>query len=367
MRLTLILLVSLLFASCMKDDPLNKPFVSSDPKDINDGLLLSTPQAEGIDAQKLNSIISSTYENENLWSIRSLLVFRNNRLVAETYHKNENDITTRHLIWSCTKQVMGMLTGIAVDQGLIASLDDPMSAYLPEILTSHPDKADITIEQLITMRSGIDYSNDGVGGETDKILREIPDRITEFILDRPMIYAPGTEFFYKDGDPQLMSAVIQSAAGKPTDEWADEHLFSKIGVTNYKWVRYKDGTSLGGFGIETTPREMAKMAMCVANGGSYDNEQIISAQWISEMLSVQVEIPDADFQFGYYWWLDTTRNIQFTWGHGGQFAFIVPDQDLIVVMTSLPNTQGDYQIQAGEALPVVDQIIEACNDQNSTL
>ncbi len=74
-----------------------------------------------------------------------------------------------------------------------------------------------------------------------------------------------------------------------------------------------------------------------------------------------MEIADADYQFGYYWWLDTKRNIQFTWGHGGQFAFIVPDQDLIVVMTSIPNTQGDYQIQADEALPVVDQIIEACN------
>ena len=197
MRLTLILLVSLLFASCMKDDPLNQAFVSSDPIEINDGLILSTPQAEGIDAQKLNSIISSTYENENLWSIRSLLVFRNNKLVAETYHKNESDITTRHLIWSCTKQVMGMLTGIAVDQGLIASLDDPMSDYLPEILTSYPDKAEITIEQLITMRSGIDYNNDGVGGETDKILREIPDNITDYILDRPMIYAPGSEFFIR--------------------------------------------------------------------------------------------------------------------------------------------------------------------------
>lgn len=353
--------MGLLFSSCLKDDPLNLPFVSSEPEEINDGLILSTPQAEGMDAEMLQSIISSTYENEDLWSTRSLLVFRNNRLVAETYHKNANDITTRHLIWSCTKQVMGMLTGIAVDQGLIASLDDPISDYLPEILTAYPDKSEITLDQLITMRSGIDYNNDGVGGETDKVLREIPDNITDFVLNRPMIYEPGSEFFYKDGDPQLMSAVIQSAAGRTTDLWADEVLFSKIGVTNYNWVRYKDGTSLGGFGIETTPREMAKMAMCVANGGSYNNQQVISSAWIEQMLSVQVEIPDANYLFGYYWWLDTTRNIQFMWGHGGQFAFIVPDQELLVVMSSIPNTQGDYQIHADEALPVVDQIIEACN------
>ena len=67
-----------------------------------------------------------------------------------------------------------------------------------------------------------------------------------------------------------------------------------------------------------------------------------------------------EIKFGYYWWFDTTRNIHFTWGHGGQFAFIVPDNQLIVVMTSIPNTQGDYQIQADEALLVVDEIINAC-------
>ena len=93
--------------------------------------------------------------------------------------------------------------------------------------------------------------------------------------------SPGTDFYYNDGDPQLMSAVIQSAAGKPADEWADEVLFSKIGVRNYNWVRYKDGTTLGGFGIETTPREMAKIAMCVADSGRFNDQQIISAEWIS--------------------------------------------------------------------------------------
>ena len=210
------------------------------------------------------------------------------------------------------------------------------------------------------MQSGNDYDNDGVGGETDKVLRQIPDDITEFVLSRPMRTTPGTEFNYNDGDPQLMSAIIQNATGLPTDDWAHEVLFSRIGVSNYNWVRYKDGTSLGGFGIETTPREMAKIAMCVADSGRAGGHQVISSNWIRDMLSVQVEIPDASYLFGYYWWLDTSRNIQFMWGHGGQFAFIAPDHQLIVVMSSIPNTQGDYQIQADEVLPVVDEIISAC-------
>jgi CubicO group peptidase (beta-lactamase class C family) len=359
MRTIIILLISLAFTSCMKDENMNMPFDSFEPRQIGDGLVISTPQEEGIDPDQLEQIYRATYADENLWSLRSLLVFRNNRLVAEAYLKDVDDITTRHLIWSCTKQVMGILTGIAVDQGIIASIDDPISDYLPEVLTDYPEKSAITIEHLITMQSGNDYNNDGVGGETDKVLRQIPDNITDFVLSRPMRNEPGTDFYYNDGDPQLMSAILQRAASLPADAWADEVLFSRIGVDNYNWIRYKDGTSLGGFGIETTPREMAKIAMCVADSGIAGGQQIVSAGWIAEMTSPKIEVSDG-YSFGYYWWVDTSRKIHFTWGHGGQFAFIVPDYQLIVVMSSIPNTQGDYQISAGEALPVVDEIIKAC-------
>lgn len=353
------IVIALVLTSCLKEDQLNLPYNSIQPKYINDGHQISSLSDENLDSLLLTTIFKETYTSENLWPIRSLLVFRNNKLVAETYHKNENDITNRQMIWSCTKQVMGVLTGIALDKGVINSIADPISKYLKDDLIDYPEKSDITIEQLIIMKSGIDYNNDGVAGETDKILRQIPENITSYILSLPMKTKAGSEFFYKDGDPQLMSAIIHKASEQTTDEWADQVLFSKIGVKNYNWVRYKDGTTLGGFGIETTPREMAKIALCVADSGRYNNEQIVSKSWITEMTKTQVEV-STDYSFGYYWWIDVKRNIHFMWGHGGQFAFIVPDQNLIVVMTSIPNTQGKYQIQADEALVVVDQIIEAC-------
>jgi CubicO group peptidase (beta-lactamase class C family) len=72
---------------------------------------------------------------------------------------------------------------------------------------------------------------------------------------------------------------------------------------------------------------------------------------------MQVET-NFDYEFGYYWWIDSSRNIKFMWGHGGQFAFIIPDKNIVVVFTSIPNTQGDYEIHADEVLPVVDRIID---------
>jgi CubicO group peptidase (beta-lactamase class C family) len=358
MRPIIIILIALALTGCLKDDPLNMPFDSFLPVDLNDGLILSRPADEGIDPVKLTSIYKKVYEDENLWPLRSMLVFRNNKLVSEAYLKSEDDISTPHLIWSCTKQVIGILTGIALDKGILSSIDAPLSECLANEVEKHPDKASITLRQLLTMHSGIDYNNDGTSGQTDKVLRQLPPEIIPFILSRPMRNSPGTDFYYNDGDPQLVSAIIQKATGKPTDEWAKEMFFSKIGVNNYKWLRYKDGTTLGGFGIETTPRELAKIAMCVANDGLYNNVQIVSSSWISEMTSPLYSFPD-DFSFGYLWWGDTSRNVHFMWGHGGQFAFIVPSKSLVVVMTSLPNTQADYEIRAEEVLPVIDEIISA--------
>jgi CubicO group peptidase (beta-lactamase class C family) len=361
MRQTFILLVLILLSGCLKDDPMNKPFNSFVPEEINDGLTISTPDVEKIDSEKLTNVYNKIYADENLWSLRSLLVFRNGKLISESYLKDENHRTQPQLIWSCTKQVIGILTGIALEEGIIGSLDDPMAKYLSGIDENHPEKAGITIRQLITMHSGIDYDNDGVEGETDKVLRQIPDELTSFVLARPMRTDPGTSFWYNDGDPQLVASLIQETTGMPADQWADEVFFSKIGVNNYHWVRYKDGTTLGGYGIETTPREMGKIALFVADSGRFENLQVVAPEWIRQMTTPQVET-DMDIDFGFYWWLDTDRGIHFMWGHGGQFAFIVPSKSLVVVMTSIPNTQGKYQIQADEALLVVDQIIEACRD-----
>ncbi len=355
-----ILLISLSMlafgGSCLQPDPLNQQMKSIQPLDIGDGLALSTPSVQNVDSAALTDIYRDMHDEQLHWQFRSMLVFRNGNLIAESYMKDDADRTTRHLIWSCTKQFIGVLTGMALEEGLIESIDDPISRYLPAETSRHPDKQNIRLRNLLTMQSGIDYNNDGVTGQTDKILRQIPDDITDFVLSRPMYAEPGTDFRYKDGDPQLVSAVIQSAAGKPTDEWADEVLFSKIGFRNYRWIRYRDGVTLGGFGIETTPRELAKFALCVADSGRHKGEQIIDPDWLNLMTS-EMAVSDEDFSFGFFWWINTARNIKLMWGHGGQFAFIVPSRNLVVIMTSIPNTQGDHQIQGLEGLEIVDRII----------
>ena len=339
--------------SCLKEEELKKPFISYTPAQLNDGWQVSSPENEGIDAGKLQKIYIDFHEDQDLWQARSLLVFKNGKLLAESYTKDDNDQTTPRAIWSCTKQVMGLLTGIALQDGLIGSVNDSISSYLPET-TDYPDKKDITIEQLLTMSSGIDYSNDGLAGQSDDILRQLPDNITGFILGLTQAYKPGEKNVYKDCDPQLVACIIQNACGKKTSDWAKEVLFDPLQIKNLQWMDYKDGYTLGGFGIMTTPREMAKFGQLVLDSGMWSGTSLVNEHWIKEMTTIRVN-DLYSYQFCYLWWKDLSRNMTYMHGHGGQYVCIIPDKNLIVVMTAEVNTQDDFQF--GEvAFDWVDRI-----------
>ncbi len=353
-----LILFLLFLTSCLFEDELKKPFVSYYPMELNDGWNLSTPENEGIDAQILSQIYADFHADQDIWQARSLLVFRNGKLIAESYTKDDNDQTTPRAIWSCTKQVMGLLTGIALEKGLINSVNDSISKYLPET-EKYSDKKNITIEQLLTMSSGIEYSNDGLSGQSADVLRQLPENITEFILARPLAHKPGEVNFYKDGDPQLVSCVIQKTCGKKTSEWAEDVLFNPLQIENLDWMEYKDGTTLGGFGIMTTPRELAKFGQLVLDSGMWKGNQLVNKAWIKEMTTIRVE-DLYSYQFGYLWWKDRSRNMTYMHGHGGQYVCIIPDKKLVVVMTAEVNTQDDFQF-GKEAFDWVDKIVEIAN------
>lgn len=354
--LTLIIIPVL--SSCLQEDELKKPFVSNTPNELHDGWNLSSPENEGIDARKLEEIYTDFHNDQDIWQARSLLVFRNGNLVAESYTKDDFDQSTPRAMWSCTKQVVGLLTGIAIEKGLIESVNDSIGRYLPET-ENYPDKKNITIEQLLTMKSGIDYSNDGLSGQSDDILRQLPDNITGFILARSLANTPGEKTMYKDCDPQLIACVIQQTSGKKTREWTKDVLFNPLKIKNLEWMDYKDGTTLGGFGILSTPREMAKFGQLVLDSGMWKGNEIAGKKWIQEMTKVRVENMFS-FQFGYLWWKDESRKMTYMHGHGGQYVCIIPDKKLVVVMTAEVNTQDDFQL-GKEAFDWVDKIVEICD------
>ena len=362
LKITLLAVSCIILTSCLKEDDLKLPFKTYIPANLNDGWELSTPIQESINEAELEKIYRNFHESKDLWQVRSLLVFRNNKLVAESYTKNPAEITQPVPIWSCTKQVMGILQGIAIEQGLIDGVTDNLQKYLPEEISRHSNKGAITIQNLLKMQSGIDYNNEGLNGETSKLMREIPDNSIDFVLGLDILFSQGEKFHYNDGDPFLISAILQKQTGKTTKDWAKEVLFSKLNMKNYDWIVYKDGVTMGGFGISATPREMARIGHLVLNKGYWNGQQIVNSEWIAEMTSPKVSKEKVNFynkSFGYFWWIDESREVVFMAGQGGQYVFIKPSKNLIMVATADASNGNVFEMDT--ALEIFDRIDNITN------
>ncbi len=301
---------------------------------------------------QLTAAFRSVHADIDLWQIRSVSLFRHGRIIAESYMKDDIDRIQERQMWSCTKQIIGILIGIAFDQNLLASLDDPIEKYMPAV-QGYSDKRSITIRHLLTMSSGIAYTNDGFNGQTINILQQKPDDLLDYILSRPLNTQPGQQFSYKDGDTQLLSILLEHVTGKPTHLWAQDVLFQPLGIKRMQWLRYKDGATLGAFGILSTPREMSKIAQCVMNGGMYNGRQIISRQWIQRMITRQIRA--SNYAFGFQWWISEERNVFFMSGNGGQYFVCYPEKQCIVAITSEPNTLGNFRILNTQGLNIAQQ------------
>ena len=358
LRIVPLMAVILLLQGCINEPEMKVPFSDFSPTDIADGWRLSTPSLENIDSLALRTVYSDFHADEASWQARSLSVYRNGALVAESYTKDVSDRVKPRAIWSATKQVVGVLVGIALDRRIIRSLDDSIVSYLPEVGASFPDKAGITIRDLLTMRSGIGYNNYGIDGDDSQIMQGIPDSYLRFILGKQLLFTPGEEFDYKDSDPQLLATILERATGRKLDEWADDVLFSHIGLRNYRWLGYRDGSTYGSFGIMTTPREMAKITQLVLNGGIWRGTRIVSKAWVEDMTAPLVDAGDK--AFGYQWWSYPEHGTYFMNGNGRQLAFVFPAQDLVVVITSETNVQGKFNLPTPVGRNYASRIAALC-------
>lgn len=359
--LTILLSLPALFGqtSCLNESELKEPFRTLVPEPLADGWEISAPQDEGVEAEALETIFKDFHADREIWQVRSLLVIRNGKLTAESYTKDPTDRDRLHPVWSCTKQVLALLIQQAIEQQIMAETDTPISDYLPEVVRTHPEKAAITVDHLLTMTSGIDFSNSGFNGGSNQLLKQIPGRSVEFVLGLPMHSPPGTRFNYSDGDPQILSAILQTCTGCPVDEWAAQTLFAPLEIERYEWLRYRDGITMGAWGLSLRPRDFAKIGQLVADRGSWKNRRLISPQGIERLTEEKIPARKVDYHeksFGYYWWVDPARQTIFMNGQGGQFVCVHPDKTLVVVVTAEPNTQGSHQFSVDAMFSLFDRI-----------
>ena len=320
-------------------------------------------------------------------NVHSLLVTRGEKLLVERYFTGSDEIMNRreknvvhdadtlHDMKSVSKSVASLVFGIAVDRGLIGSLDQPILNFFPELSDLRsPEKDRLTLAHALTMTMGLKWeeATPATGDEDNDEARMNRARDgCRFVLGSlPVTDPAGQKFFYNTGALKLTSAIVRKATGHPLDELARTALFEPLGITPVEWERRKGDTDTGG-GLRLRPRDMVKIGQLVLNGGNWNGRQIVSKAWIDASMAPHTKA-SARYDYGYLWWLGRSphngREIRVlaALGRGGQSIRIVPELDLVVAVTA-----GYYQDYSGQAFAlqrgIFDDVLKAhCHRPNQT-
>lgn len=265
--------------------------------------------------------------------LHSLLISHRGELVFEEYY-NGADPRRPANMKSASKSVISALIGIAIDEGHIKSVEDSITKYFPEYIFNQtdPDKQLITIENLLTMQSGLETTSNRNYGKW-----VLSENWVEFVLNQPLVAKPGTRMLYSTGSTHLLSAILTRASGINTKEFAQKHLASQLGYSMSYWSRDPQGIYFGGNDMEMTPRQMLAFGELYLNKGVHEGRQIIPTNWVKESYRPHVLSPRGQGRYyGYGWWLRDLAGmlVPVAWGYGGQLIFVVEPMDLVVVATS---------------------------------
>lgn len=342
-----------LLGSCMVDTPVKPEYRGFQPVNQNDSWLVSSPANENMDSALLESAFRLVYEENRFVMARSLLVLRNGKLVGEAYPHNPEDARQIQNIQSCTKSFTSILAGIALSKGLLDSVAQPLSTIYPENFGTHSDKKDITLEDALTMRTGIDFNDD----KNTLDLYQGSGNSVDYVLSFPKMYPAGVVFHYHDGSPHLISAAIQKRYGKPLSSFADEFLFKPLQITEWKWEAAKDGITFGAFSLYMKPRDVAKFGQLLLNNGRWNGQQLVDSSWINKATQPRVNSDAQGASYGYYFWIYPAYPGYAAIGHGGQRIFVVPSKQLVVVYTAWPYTSDTLFDNFAE---LSDLIVKSC-------
>ncbi|MEH2485680.1 serine hydrolase domain-containing protein [Bradyrhizobium sp. AZCC 2230] len=336
------------------------------PAKRDDGWSVSSANADNDVDQAALCRMADRLESSGA-NIHAVLVARHGRLAFERYFRGSDEVPSRffgvrvtdvsfdantlHNLKSCSKSVASLVVGIAIDQGLIRSIDEPVFSFFPELSDLRsPDTDRILLSHVLTMSMGLKWveATPATGDDNDEVRMHMAPDASRYVLGLPVTAPAGQEFFYNTGALALLSAIVRKATVRPLDEFARTALFDPLGITEFQWNRFKGDSDAGG-GLRLRPRDMAKIGQLVLAGGRWNDRQIVSKAWIEASTTMKLRATDGQ-SYGYLWWLRSTqlngRVVQSiaAQGRGGQSIRIVPELDLVVAVTA-----GYYQDYSPEA------------------
>lgn len=278
----------------------------------------------------------------------AFLVVQHDRLVYERYFDGAraDDLQTS---FSAAKSFVSTLVGIAADQGLL-DVSEPVTAYLPELAKRDERFADITVRDLLTMSSGIHYTEAGLPWSDDALtyygtdLRELA--LTHTTIDEP----PARTWRYDNFHPLLLGMVLERVTGTSVSDFMAENLWQPLGAeADATWSLDSESSGFEKMesGINARPRDYARFGLMMLHGGRWNGHRIVSRDWVEEATAASTATDPADF-YQYMWWVGPPEDGGdppfFAHGKYGQLVGVFPEQDMVIVR--LGSTDGGVDWQA---------------------
>jgi len=280
-----------------------------------------------------------------------MVVKGDGEVLYENYWRG-NDRDTRWISWSVGKSFISALIGIALEEGRIASIDDQLVTYAPELEGTAYDG--VTIKDALEMSSGVAWNEDYSDPDSDiaRFGRALAfgSSMIDFAKTLEGKHKPGTVNYYNSMDAQVLGLVLQNAVGMSPSEYLEEKIWSKIGAEHDGyWVLDDSGAELAAGGVNVTLRDYARFGLLYLNKGNWNGEQIVPAEWVKashtpdapQLMPGRQEISDTVWGYGYLWWLPREADGPYTAvGIYNQFIYVDPEHDLVIVKTSANSGYG---------------------------
>ena len=267
----------------------------------------------------------------------SFLVIRNDSILYETYRGGWNDTLTSNL-FSATKSIVGMLVGIAMDEGKIGSVDDKVMKYIPEY--NRGRQKDITIRNLLTMSAGMDWDEAYASLFSVTTHGYYGNDLYKLIMGLDIVDTPGVQYSYRSGETQLLSFVLEAATGETISKYAEKKLWRPMmaGQDAFWLLDKKDGDEKSFCCFHTTARDAARFGRLMLNMGNWNGRQLVSRKYMEEALAPASYLKDQWGKdlltyYGYQTWIMNYNGERCPYFRGmlGQYIIAIPSKNAVVV------------------------------------
>ncbi len=333
------------------------------------GWTMSTPDAEGFDVAALTAL-DAEFAAGRHGQVTGMFITRHGRVVVDKTYEHDFDRLFEgrdpvrgpynyydpdwhpyymhgalHTMQSASKSITSTLMGIAIERGEIPGVEAKLMPYFAGVRAADADprRADLTLAHVLTMTTGIRWDESTVAytdpANSCAAMERSQDWI-QFVLDQPLSDTPGEKFVYSSGNTELLAHVIKTATSKHAHEYAAEHLFAPLGITDTYWKRTPTGLSDTEGGLYLTPRDLAKIGYLYLNDGVWEGQRILPEGWVAAATSPLVDTRPGQprsRRYGYQWWvLPHAAGSAYAYaalGYGGQRLIVLPEHQVVAVFT----------------------------------